>query len=144
MPCMLDCEEFPLTKQEVDTLWELVRNEKNLPDDTIAIRCVDTQEVRRLNALYRGKDTPTNVLTFSYEEDSEHDIALCMDVAIQEAKDRDMDIRDYCALLVVHALLHAGGMDHERSEQEAQHTEELERTILQQAGFVPKALSDVY
>jgi probable rRNA maturation factor len=144
MPCQVQCDDFVLTDKEVATLWELTRGETVFSDDIVSVQCVSAEEMKRLNFEYRKKDSPTNVLTFSYNEDHEHDVSLCMDVAEKEAQERGDTIRDYVALLLVHAFLHVCGMDHERSLGEAKKTEDIEKKILSTAGFVPQALSDVY
>ncbi len=142
MVSLLRCEDFPLFIEEAQALWDEVRSVTGCVDDIVSIQCVDEQEMQTLNARYRGKHAPTNVLTFSYE--SEHDIAICMEVAKREANERNVDIRDYTALLVVHACLHAAGLDHDRSPEEADRTREYERIVLAACGFVSQALSDVY
>src|SRR3989344_5866569 len=99
------CEELPLTQEDVQSLWDAVREKTGYREkDQISIQCVDEAEIRSLNQRYRGKDAPTNVLTFSYGEGQGHDIALCMSIALSEAADRKADIRDYAALLLAHAL----------------------------------------
>lgn len=144
MPCRMECEESILSDKEIASLWDAVRTKTGFTDDAVTIRCVSKEEIHDLNMRYRTKDHPTNVLTFSYTDPSEHDIALCMDVAKQEAAQRSVSLRDYTALLVVHGLLHVTGMDHEASPAEDEKTQALEREILNECGFVPVSLSDVY
>ncbi len=137
----VECENFPLTNSQVKSLLDHSCKSLKLEEDgIIAIRCLSPSEIQRLNQTYRDKDTPTNVLTFSYDE-KEHDIALCMDIAVQEAKERKVAIIDYVALLLTHAFLHVLGMDHERSSEEDAQTQFLERNILQECGFIPTSLS---
>lgn len=115
-------------------------------DDIISVRCASLEDITKLHARYRGKNSPTNVLTFSYTGTVpyEHDIVLCMDVAKKEAQDRGISLRDYTALLLVHGMLHAVGLDHERSQAEDIKTRTLEREILSECGFVSATLKDVY
>ncbi|HLC49655.1 MAG TPA: rRNA maturation RNase YbeY [Candidatus Andersenbacteria bacterium] len=144
MPLTLQCEHFPLTEKELEDLWQATRERMHVPDDTVTLECVSIAEIQRLNREYRNKDVPTNILTFSYAPDTDHDIALCMDIAAQEASERSVALREYTALLVVHALLHVSGEDHEKSKQDSLHTAQAEREILLACGFVPEGLSDVY
>ncbi len=144
MPLSLQCENFPLTDSEVETLWQNVRKQTAFADEDVSLQCVSEEEITRLNHQYRSKNKPTNVLTFSYGPDADHDVALCVEVATREATERAIAIRDYVALLVVHALLHVAGIDHEESEEESVRMQTLEREILLSSGFVPQALSDVY
>lgn len=138
------CDNFPLTVHELDNLWQSSRVLMMMQDDDVAMRCVSEKEIQSLNKTYRGKDAPTNILTFSYAAEGEHDIAICLDVARAEAVERALPIRDYVALLVVHGFLHVCGMDHEESKKSSTAMKEKEREILLACGFVPQALSDVY
>lgn len=122
-----------ISSEEIDKLWKLVRKYRNYPNDQVNIKFVSEKEVRTLNRRYRGKDTATNVLTFSYV--GEHDIAVCLPVAEREAIARGIQLDNYTALLLVHAFLHATGMDHELSEEEADRQQAAEREILKNAGF---------
>ena len=134
MPITLQCDQSPLTSAEVEQLWHEVRQLTGFNDDQVAIRCVDEAESQRLNSEYRDKDRPTNVLTFSYPN-GEHDIAVCTNVVVREAGELAVELRDYFALVVAHALLHVTGMDHEESEEAAEETRQAEQEVLENAGF---------
>ncbi len=137
----VECENFPLTNSQVTSLLDTSCKEMNSESDgLVAIRCVSSEEIRHLNATYRATDAPTNVLAFSYDA-HEHDVALCMDIATQEAVERKADLSNYVALLLTHAFLHVLGMDHERSDEEDDHTRVLEKKILETSGFSPISLS---
>lgn len=147
MPCDFICAASPVSSGEATKLWDAVTERfPSAADDAVAIRCVSVDEITHLNNQYRKKQSPTNVLTFSYTDTvpHTHDIALCMDVAIAEATQRGIATRDYIALLLVHAMLHAVGLDHERSLDEDTRTRTIEREIVATCGFVPASLSDVY
>lgn len=139
-----EAENLPLKLTEVEQLWQETIRARDFPDETVNIKCVSPAEMRTLNKQYRGKDAPTNVLTFNYgpvgHEVASHDIALCLSVAEREASERGVSLRDYVARLLVHAFLHATGMDHERSYEAARDTEQAERKILQAAGFQAASL----
>lgn len=139
MPISLQDNHFVLPKKDVAKLWRETVAARNFPDEQVNIKCVSREEIRALNKHYRRKDKPTNVLTFSYED--EHDVVLCLEVAEAEAQGRGMALRDYAALLLTHAFLHATGMDHEQSEEEAVVTQQAERKILQRAGFPEASLT---
>lgn len=138
MPVTLHCDTFPLTASDVEKLWQLTRAYRQFPDEEIAVACVSEEKIQSLNNQYRGKDTPTNVLTFSY--DTEHDVAVCSSVIEAEAAQRSVSITDYFALVLVHAFLHVVGMDHEASPAAAIETEAAERAILEQAGLTALSL----
>ncbi|OGY31251.1 MAG: rRNA maturation RNase YbeY [Candidatus Andersenbacteria bacterium RIFCSPHIGHO2_02_FULL_45_11] len=132
---------------EYAALWDAVCTRfPERKNDSVSVRVVSVEEITDLNSRYRNKNSATNVLTFSYTDTAayEHDIALCIDVAEQEAAQRGVPLRDYIALLVVHAMLHAAGLDHEQSLTEDKKTRALEKEVLSECGFVSTSLSDVY
>lgn len=139
MPVNLVDEKFILSQQEAEGLWQKVIARRQYIDETVTVKSVDEAEITKLNRTYRQKDKPTNVLTFSYG-DGEHDIAVCLPVARREAEERGVDIKSYVAVLLVHGLLHATGLDHERSAEEAQRMAELEEGIIKGVGFAPEHL----
>ena len=104
----------------------------------ITVRFVGAPEGRRLNRDYRGRDYPTNVLTFVYDGASrgalEGDIVLCAPVVAREARSRALDRRAHFAHLAVHGALHLQGYDHERAG-DAARMEARERHILARLGF---------
>jgi probable rRNA maturation factor len=83
-------------------------------DARVTLRFVGRREGHTLNALYRGKDYATNVLTFVYDDAGRlgGDIVLCAPVLRQEAKAQGKTLARHCAHLVVHGMLHLQGYDH--------------------------------
>jgi probable rRNA maturation factor len=105
----------------------------------LTLRFVDAEEGRALNREYRGKDYPTNVLTFAYTEDTDAevtqaDIIFCTDVLEKEAAEQNKTVIQHAQHLVVHGVLHAQGYDHEEDE-EAEEMEALEIEILAGLGL---------
>lgn len=105
----------------------------------LTIRFVDAAEGQTLNRDYRGKDYPTNVLTFAYTEDQDAeviqaDIILCTDVLQREAAEQGKTVVAHATHLIVHGVLHAQGYDHEDDE-EAQEMEAIEADILAALGL---------
>jgi probable rRNA maturation factor len=101
--------------------------------------------VRDLNARFRGKDAPTNVLSFPAPESAwPHlgDIALAYGVCRREADGQDKSFAHHVMHLTVHGVLHLLGYDHE-TDAEAEVMEGLERAILGGLGLPdPYALPD--
>lgn len=98
----------------------------------VAVRLVALNEGRRLNREYRGKDSPTNVLSFAYEEGAGRavgDLVLCTPVVADEAAAQGKPLADHYAHLVVHGVLHLLGYDHE-NDVEAGEMESRERVVL--------------
>ena len=83
-------------------------------DATVTLRFVGKREGQTLNALYRGKEYATNVLAFVYDAATriEGDVVLCAPVLRHEARTQHKTLADHCAHLVVHAMLHLQGYDH--------------------------------
>ncbi|MCC6194574.1 MAG: rRNA maturation RNase YbeY [Burkholderiales bacterium] len=86
-------------------------------DATVTVRFVGAIEGRALNALYRGKDYATNVLTFVYDDESPRagDVVLCAQVVRKEADAQGKTLAAHYAHLVVHGMLHLQGYDHEQA-----------------------------
>ncbi|TPE47606.1 rRNA maturation RNase YbeY [Maribrevibacterium harenarium] len=108
-----------------------------LPDGEfeVTIRLVDEAESQELNHTYRGKDYPTNVLSFPFEVPDEIDLPLlgdlviCRQVVEREASEQQKSTFHHWAHMVVHGILHLRGYDHINDE-EAEEMEALEVTIL--------------
>ena len=105
----------------------------------VTLRLVDVEEGRQLNLDYRGKDYPTNVLTFPYGIDPEGilsgDIVICAPVISREANEQGKPLLDHYAHMVVHGMLHLQGYDHELGEAEAVAMEAVEGFIMQRLGL---------
>lgn len=108
------------------------------PDDEhqeLTIRFVDETESKALNRDYRGKDKPTNVLSFPFENPPGitlpllGDLVICHAVVAQEASEQHKPLSHHYAHMVIHGILHLMGYDH-IEEQQAEEMEQLERELL--------------
>ena len=103
----------------------------------VVVLLTDNETVRDLNARFRDKDKPTNVLSFPAPELPEllgaaphlGDIVLAYGVCADEAVAQKKTLPDHLSHLVVHGVLHLLGRDHE-DEAEAEEMEAEEREIL--------------
>ncbi len=106
----------------------------------LLIRLVDEAESRELNLRYRGKDRPTNVLSFPadlppvVQSPLLGDLVICAPLVAQEAREQDKETLHHWAHLVVHGVLHLVGYDHQ-NEAEAATMEAAEREILAGIGL---------
>ncbi|MDM7861207.1 rRNA maturation RNase YbeY [Alteromonas sp. ASW11-36] len=106
----------------------------------LTIRLVNSDESQQLNAQYRGKDKPTNVLSFPFECPPEVDIPLlgdlviCADVVEREATEQNKPLNHHYAHLTIHGVLHLLGFDHIDPEQ-AVEMESLETRLLAKLGI---------
>lgn len=111
----------------------------------LCVVLTDDATVRDLNRDYRGKDAPTNVLSFAFSDDEDApetpdapvmlgDIFLALETVRREADDQGKPARDHALHLVVHGVLHLLGYDH-LTEAEAAGMERLETAILADHGI---------
>jgi probable rRNA maturation factor len=100
----------------------------------LTIRIVDLAESQAFNRDYRGKDKPTNVLSFQGEGGILGDLVICAPVVASEAKAEGKLLRAHWAHMVVHGCLHLRGYDHEHDD-EARRMEAREVRILGELGF---------
>ena len=91
------------------------------------------KRLRALNSEFRGKDKPTNVLSFPSDGAYRGDIAMAYGVTSKEAKAAGKSFADHAAHLAVHGVLHLAGYDHERPK-DARVMESLEVKILARLG----------
>lgn len=79
------------------------------------------EEIQSLNRQYRGKDKPTDILSFGYEDPEEPlgDLALCLEVAQEQAQGFGLSLEEELLRLFAHGLVHLLGMDHQSPEEEA-------------------------
>jgi probable rRNA maturation factor len=107
----------------------------------VSLLLTDDAGVRELNSAWRGKDKPTNVLSFPAPEQPgvpgpRHlgDIALAFETLQREARDEGKTVADHAAHLIVHGTLHLLGYDHETTG-EAEIMEALEVKALKSLGI---------
>ncbi|TJY56768.1 rRNA maturation RNase YbeY [Sinimarinibacterium sp. CAU 1509] len=100
----------------------------------LTIRIVDADESRTFNREYRGKDKPTNVLSFDGDGEVLGDLVICAPVVAQEALEQGKPARAHWAHMVVHGCLHLQGYDHEH-DADATRMEAREIRILKTLGF---------
>ncbi len=99
---------------------------------TLGVRFASDREVRRLNRDYRGKDKPTDVLSFPggpEEEDGSYhvgDILISIPTARRQAAERGHPVERELKVLLLHGLLHCLGYDHEADQGKM---ERLERRL---------------
>ncbi|MCK9005258.1 Endoribonuclease YbeY [Haemophilus influenzae] len=131
-------EGLPTEEQIVQWATGAVQPEGNEVEMTV--RIVDEAESHELNLTYRGKDRPTNVLSFPFECPDEvelpllGDLVICRQVVEREAAEQEKPLMAHWAHMVVHGSLHLLGYDHIEDD-EAEEMESLETQIMQGLGF---------
>ncbi|HEV7715955.1 MAG TPA: rRNA maturation RNase YbeY [Steroidobacteraceae bacterium] len=128
------------------TSWTNAALGRRARNREVGVRVVGRAESRRLNARYRGKDHPTNVLSFpasplpappvrGAEAQPLGDLVICPQVLRTEAREQHKSLRAHWAHLVVHGALHLIGYDHER-DADARRMERREIAVLRRLGFM--------
>lgn len=143
----LDAEEGDIPDADLVQQWA---EKACLCDDRVvtSVQIVSKDEMRELNNTWRGKDRPTNVLSFPMQSPDEvdlkilGDLALCADVINTEAIQQHKPAQAHWAHMVVHGMLHLQGYDH-IDEHQAEEMEALEIRILDQLGFDNPYLENV-
>ena len=116
------------------------------PEAEVSVRIVSAAESAELNLHYRGKEGPTNVLSFpadipDYVESTLlGDMVICAAIVRKEAIEQHKTLEAHWAHMLVHGTLHLLGHDHIK-EDEAEAMEALETTILCELNFPPPYLS---
>lgn len=104
----------------------------------VSIRLIDENESADLNARYRQKQGPTNILAFPVPAGLPSpllgDLAICAAVVEREATEQHKHSDAHWAHMTVHGVLHLNGYDHEK-QQDALEMEALEVKILEQLGY---------
>ncbi|GGP86970.1 rRNA maturation RNase YbeY [Shewanella ulleungensis] len=127
------------TQAEFET-WVRTAVGQTMGEVELTIRVVEIAESQQLNLTYRGKDKPTNVLSFPFEAPPEvelpllGDLVICAAVVEQEASEQNKPLNAHWAHMVIHGCLHLLGYDHIIDE-EADEMESLETQLVEGLGF---------
>ena len=142
------CEqETGLPTAEQIEQWATAAVQPQSDEVEMTVRIVDEAESHALNLNYRGKDRPTNVLSFPFECPDEvelpllGDLVICRQVVEREAQEQDKPAMAHWAHMVVHGSLHLLGYDHIEDD-EAEEMESLETQIMTGMGFADPYLSE--
>jgi probable rRNA maturation factor len=104
-------------------------------DVELSLALIGNAEMRRLNARYRSKDYPTDVLSFPVEGPVGAtapllgDVIISVEKAAQQAKERRHSLEREMELLLIHGIVHLLGYDHERSAKDARAMGRVEKRI---------------
>ncbi len=115
--------------EEIDTMYQLLEyaaKEENVENAIFNVIIIDNERIREINRDYRGKDTPTDVISFALEEgmDIKTDFRVLGDIyiSIEKAEEQAQNYghsrkRELC-FLTIHGFLHLLGYDHMTKEEE--------------------------
>ncbi|WP_282167289.1 rRNA maturation RNase YbeY [Shewanella japonica] len=121
-------------------LWVRTAIGNTMAQAELTIRIVENTESQQLNHTYRGKDKPTNVLSFPFDAPPGVELPLLGDLIIAaevvelEAKQQNKPLVAHWAHMVIHGCLHLLGYDH-IIDSEAEEMESLETQLIEGLGF---------
>ena len=108
-----------------------------LHDEELSILIVNDEEIQKLNREYRGKDKPTNVLSFPMRDGEPPyispllgDVVISSETNKKEADEADITFDERFSQLLIHGILHLTGYDHELSDDHAVSMEEKSLELL--------------
>jgi len=116
------------TARRILTLLELT-------DCELSVALVGDEEIRRLNADYRSRDEPTDVLSFPMEHPPPSgprligDVVISVEKAARQARQRRRSLDDELEMLLIHGILHNLGYDHERSAEDEREMRAMEKRL---------------
>ncbi|AXQ98841.1 rRNA maturation RNase YbeY [Pseudoalteromonas piscicida] len=131
----LACEFDNLPSEAQFQLWAEQALTQFREEAELTIRIADEHGSQELNSQYRGKDKPTNVLSFPFDAPPGielpliGDLIICPQVVYQESVEQEKTFHDHFAHMVIHGCLHLLGFDH-INEQDAVEMETIEKQIL--------------
>lgn len=120
----------------------IILAELGLENAELSILLTDDNEIHALNRDYRGKDKPTDVLSFSQTEgdfgdidaDMLGDVVISLNTALRQAIENGHSAEREIDVLLIHGILHLAGYDHEKDEKEARAMRKKERLLLAKIG----------
>lgn len=126
-----------------------LENENFKKDAEVSVSFVDNETIHKLNLEYRGKDKPTDVLSFPMTDGNEEeddidlstgavmlgDIIISAEKAMEQANEYGHGIEREICFLAVHSTLHLLGYDHETSEDDEKYMNQTQESILQKIGL---------
>lgn len=96
-----------------------VRNQKLLKSKGITLVFLDSAQMKKINKQFRGKNKPTDVLSFApVEPGSLGELLFCLDVLKKQAKEQGHSLEHEFLYMLIHGVLHLLGYDHELSAKE--------------------------
>lgn len=112
-------------EETINIVIDKVFEYEDVEPRNVSILITDNEEIHALNLEYRGKDTPTDVLSFplfdedgNLDEEELGDIVISLERAKVQAEEYNHSLKREVAFLTAHSMLHLLGYDHENGEQE--------------------------
>ena len=108
-------------KKSFSQVAKIVLKGENRGTETLSLAFVNKEEIKKLNKKYRGKNKPTDVLSFLLnEKQCFGEIVICPKIVEENAKKYGVSVKKEMFKVFVHGILHLLGYDHEKSKREAE------------------------
>jgi len=143
MPVLMSVEVEHIDLRDVDVRAdaEALLLAARLPEAELSVLICDDEAIRALNARWRDKDEPTDVLSFPQDDEVVlGDLVIAVETAARQAAERDHDLRSELRILLVHGLLHLLGYDHETGPADLAEMMDAEQRLMQRLGWTGAAL----
>ncbi len=109
----------------IKELIEKLLKEFGMEGKELTVVLVSDRKIKELNRTYRGRNYPTDVLSFSYDDPTYlGDIIISVETAKKQAEEMGHSLEREVAVLVIHGFLHLLGYDHEKDKGEMRSLEE--------------------
>jgi len=105
----------------------------------VAVILTDNEHITTINSQFRGKDQPTDVISFAYRDDpfplhegiveELGDVYISLDKTAEQAAEYDIEFKEELKRLTIHGILHLLGYDHEKSEEDEKKMSSLEQEL---------------
>ncbi len=108
-------------KEWVGQVYKNLKKQKILiKEKDLIVVFVSTSKMKNLNSQFRGKNKPTDILSFEPIEDGVlGELVLCLPVLKKQAKAHKLTLNEEIGYMLIHGILHLLGYDHETNEREA-------------------------
>ena len=122
---------FVVDKKVFSQVAKKVLKGENRGIQTLSLAFIDKEEIKKLNKKYRGKNKPTDVLSFLFNEEKYlGEIVICPEVVKENVKKYKVSVKSEMLKVFIHGILHLCGYEHEKSEKEAERMEAKEKFYL--------------
>lgn len=114
-----------------ELIYKNLKKQKILKEEKdLIIVFVTTAKMKQLNSQFRGKNKPTDILSFEpIEESSLGELVLCLSVLKKQAKEHDLSLNHEIGYMLIHGILHLLGYDHETSQNDAKVMFKIQDTL---------------
>jgi len=129
-----------ITKDYILTCSEKVLEHTGTDNVSVSIILTDNETIHEINLEYRGKDKPTDVISFAYRDEpfpapdniAEElgDIYISLEKAIGQAAEYEVTLQAEMKRLLIHGILHLLGYDHEKSPEDEKKMQDFEERLI--------------